>query len=68
MGLFGDDAWTDDDGHATFQIPEYDDYSDKYVNFQIGGKWFGSWDLVEGDCAYTVDVDKDDEAADDDDD
>lgn len=66
MGIYGDDGWTDEDGHATFEVPEYDDYSDKYINVRIGGTWYGSWDLDMG-GGYTIDVAKDSEAAEDED-
>lgn len=68
MGIFGDEAWTNDEGHAEFTIPEYDDYSKRYVNFRIRGTWFGSWDLQPGDCGYTVNEDSDEVAEEDDED
>ena len=32
LGIYGEDGWTDEDGHATFEVPEYDDYSNKQSN------------------------------------
>jgi len=62
IGIFGDEALTDEDGHASFEIPEYDKCWNKYVNFKIKGTWYGSWDLAEGACGYTVDVASDSES------
>ena len=47
LGIYGEDGWTDEDGHATFEVPEYDDYSNKYLNVKIGGTWYGSWDWIK---------------------
>ena len=66
-GIYGDSAWTDEDGHTTFEAPEYSSYTNKYVNFEIGGTWYGSWDLDQG-GGFIVDVATDTEADEDDDD
>ncbi len=55
QGVYGDEAWTDDDGHARFDVPGYDDYHDKYVWIVVSGERYGPWDLVD-DGGYTVDV------------
>lgn len=64
-GIYGDQAWTDEEGHASFEVPEYDGYGNKYVNFKIDGSWYGSWSLDKG-GGYTVDIATDDEADDED--
>ncbi len=67
LGIYGDDSWTDDSGHAAFEVPEYDDYTDKYINVKVGGTWYGSWDLNDGGGGYTIDVAKDSETSEDED-
>ena len=59
LGIYSDEGRTDDDGHATFDTPDYDDYDGKYIWIKIGGERYGPWDLVE-DAGYTVDIAVDD--------
>lgn len=52
-GTFGAswlDEFTDEDGHASFETGS-DDHDE--VNIQVGGKWFGPYDLEDG-AGYTV--------------
>jgi len=60
LGIHSDEEWTDDDGHANFSTPDYDDYDGKYVWITVSGDRHGPWDLVD-DAGYTIDLASDDD-------
>lgn len=46
------EEFTDEDGHASFETAS-DDHNT--VNIQVGGEWFGPYDLEDG-MGYTVTI------------
>lgn len=44
------EEFTDEDGHANFETASDEHYK---VNLQVGGEWYGPYDLEDG-SSYTV--------------